>query len=183
MSQPTVPQRAGIIYTYYAIVPDTAGQRVLLLPGQAGWTLPCWETAERYFWQSVDRVNRVLRDRLGIDVTTLRCLRIADRQEDGYVRVEIVYAMENHNPVWTPPSGGRWTAGDELDGLTLAMPEHHAILRNWFIHAAETSPLAHNPPWYAPGWFAAAIAWIQAQLDHHGLAATAPVEQLRSWER
>src|SRR4030095_14220160 len=95
-------------YEYHALIPHPVEPRVLLLPTGDGWALPRWESPERYFWQSVDHVNRALEEQLGVNVTTLRCVGINDYVEPGWVRVEIVYAMENHSSDFTPPAGGRW---------------------------------------------------------------------------
>jgi hypothetical protein len=168
-------------YEYYAIIPHVNEPRVLLLPGEMGWTLPRWESTERTFWQVVGQVNQALGVRLGIEVTTQRCMGIVDREDaEGWSR-ELVYAVENHSPAWVPPDGGRWVGRDELEGLKLAMPAHRAQLRRWFADAADTPP--NRPPWYQPGWFDTVRAWVDEQLARHGLVAVGPLEQLRSWER
>lgn len=63
------------------------------------------------------------------------------------------------------------------------MPTHRALLDRWFAEAGDAVVVARRPPWYRPGWFAEATAWLAAQLARLGLAIIAPPEQLRSWER
>src|SRR5213079_169073 len=44
-------------------------------------------------------------------------------------------------------------------------------------------PIPQRVPWFVPGWSDKAGAWIRSQIDRLGLTQTAPVEQLRSWQR
>ena len=172
-----------LIYEYHALISHSTEPRVLLLPAGDGWALPRWESTERHFWQTVDHVNQALRDQLGVNVTTLRCVGINDHVEAGRVRVEIVYVLEDHSSDWASPDSGRWIGSEDIDDLRLAVPEHRSLLLNWFARALETSIPPNQPPWYRPGWFASATAWMNDQLERCGLSATGPVEQLRSWER
>jgi Phosphotransferase enzyme family len=50
----------------------------------------------------------------------------------------------------------------------------------WFADARGGPPPPHRAPWAQPGWFDAAVAWIQAQMERQGMIATGPVEQHRS---
>jgi hypothetical protein len=159
----------------YAIIGDPREPRVLLLPRAGGWSLPYVQQPERHFWQSVASVNRAMRDLLGLAVTTLRCVR-TDYERN-------VYAMETHSRDWLPPAGAGWFAADQIAGLPLVEPDHRALLRDWFAWNAASAVPANRPPWYMPGWFAEASEWIQAQLGRLGMRLTAPIEQLRSWER
>lgn len=139
------------------------------------FTLPTFEMQETVFWQAVDHVNREMRAVTGLDVTTLRCLRTAYHSEDD--RVVRYYALENHSPERLP-EGFRPMRRDELDGLP---DEQRRMAVEWFDWLA--SDLSGEPEWYRPGWFAAASEWIQQQLERLKLELTAPIEQLRSWER
>lgn len=179
MSHAPTSRNADVRYDYYAIIPHPTAPHILMFPSATGWRLPHFERAERRFWQEVGHVNQILRDHLGIAVTVLRCVLIDYRPATEHV-VKI-YAMENHSPDWTPPDG-RWVGRAELADLELAEPDHRTVIADWFAWSdAMETPL--RPPWFAPGWFAAATDWIAAQLQRLGIAATGPVEQVRSWQR
>ena len=168
-------------FDYYTIIPQTAEPRVLLLPRSNGWTLPHFEMTEKHFWQAVDHVNQAMRDSLGIDMKTLRCVNINRHPETQHIH--LVYEMENHSPDWRPTGRGRWFERDALEDLTLAIPEHHSILKDWFARIEETEVPATRVSWYKRGWFNMAAIWIHDQLDRLGFTPTASVEQLRSWQR
>jgi hypothetical protein len=162
-----------------AVIPHDAEPRVLLLPTSAGWELPTWEQTERHFWQDVGPVNRAVRQRLGLTVRTLRCLAVDDAPNgDGVV---VAYLLENLDPSWAPPAGGRWfaPAAAERERLTASA---RLVLDRWVAYAGQP-PSTLRPPWIVPGWFAAAQTWIAHQLARLGLRPTGPVEQHRTWER
>lgn len=153
------------------------------MPGAQGWRLPSWahEGTDRPFWQTVGGADRALRARLGLDAPALRCVGVAFDPHLG--RLEYTYECEPAPPAWTPPAGGRWCERTHLVDLPLASPVHRAALDRWFAAAGDAAALARRPPWYRPGWFADATAWLDTQLTRRGLARLAPPERLRSWER
>ena len=168
-------------YRYYAIVPDTNGERILMLREAGGWSLPYFDRDRWVIWQVVDYVNQEIKSQLGIDVTTLRCLRIvlgSPPKTDSPV-----YVMENHSPDWEPPSRGRWFSQDQLPGLELAVPEHRAIIDEWFATFDQKGPPPAPPPWYVAGWFLIASTSMSDEMSRIGITATGPAEQLRSSER
>ncbi|MBI1741922.1 hypothetical protein HYR54_02520 [Candidatus Acetothermia bacterium] len=168
-------------FDYYAILSHATESRVLMLSGENGWVLPQFALSERYFWQEVNHVNQVMKDRFGILVTTLRCTRTNyDRQISRVVKV---YAMENHDPDWVPPTRGRWVNRDELDDLELAVPEQRQLLEEWFTWMAEAGSSKLRVPWFKQGWFNLATAWIEDQLNRQGFELIGSIEQLRSWQR
>ena len=168
-------------FDYYAILPHVTELRVLMLSGENGWALPQFTLSERHFWQEVHQVNRAMKDRFGIQVTTLRCVGVDYDRQAG--RVTKVYAMENHDPDWVPPSRERWVDRDELDDLVFAMPEQQQILEEWFVCMADVDASPLRVPWFKQSWFNTATRWITAQLNHQGIELTGPIEQLRSWQR
>ena len=184
MSQalPSAPV-ASLALTYSCIIPHPDSGRVLLLPDERGWALPRWaHDGDDYpFWQTVDGVDCALLARFGLDVPPLRCLHVGHDQWRGWV--EYVYESEPAPVAWTPPPGGRWFGPRDITGLPLAMPADRALLDRWFAEAVDLAALARRPPWYRPGWYAGATAWLYAQLARLGLPAIGPPERLRSWER
>src|SRR3972149_6010695 len=61
-------------FVYAVLLPHPTEHRVLVQRDGDGWVLPHWKTTERHFWAAADYVNRTVRERLGVEVTTLRCL-------------------------------------------------------------------------------------------------------------
>jgi hypothetical protein len=168
-------------YRTYTIVPDTAGERILLLHEAAGWTLPYFDRDRWVIWQAVDHVNREMEIQLGIRVTILRCLRIVEGRTPE--TQSPVYVTENHSPGWAPPSHGRWFNRGELRDLHLDVPDHRSILDEWFAlpERNESPPLL--PEGYETGWFESASTWISKQISRTGIAQAGPVQQVRSSQR
>lgn len=180
MSQPPVYHNPELQFDYYVIVPHTTDPRVLLLSGESGWSLPHFVPDEHHFGV-VGHINQAMKNQLGIDVTALRCMRNDyDRETKHVYRV---YELENHSPSWTPPDGARWVGRDTLKDLVIDVPKHRPVLEAWFAEAEEGSIPMLRRPYARTGWFDMAASWIHAQLNRLGFTATAPIEQVRTWER
>ncbi len=161
------------IIRFFACIPYNS--RLLIQSRESGYTLPTFETQETVFWQTVDHINREMHTLTGLNLTTLRCLRTDYQQNDD--RVVRYYALENHSPEHLP-DGFRAVSRDELDGLPDAQRQMAQVWFDWY-----TVDQTGAPAWYRPGWFAGASDWINQQLARLKLELTAPIEQLRSWER
>ncbi|MFH1634101.1 MAG: phosphotransferase [Chloroflexota bacterium] len=152
---------------------------VLLFETGMGWVLPGFTFTGQHFWQDVGHINRAVRERFGMAVTTLNCVAIVDASSDDKTR--FYYALVNHSPPDVLPDHARWFTGQEID--TLPKNEQRDVICEWF-HFIETSPIPENrAPWYLPGWLAQAQTWIDVQLTRLGLHVAAPIEQIRSWQR
>ncbi len=166
-------------FAYAVILPHARERRVLLQRAGDGWALPGWETTERQSWAGADYVNRTVHERLGVDVTTLRCLPHNPEPADGVVHR--MYELENHHPGWRPPAEARWVEADELSHLPLTLPEHRDALIRWFAEAASGTVPRQRVPWARRGWFAEAADWMHSQIQALGLRPAGPVEQQRVW--
>ena len=166
-------------FVYAVLLPHPTEHRVLVQRDGDGWVLPHWKTTERHFWAAADYVNRTVRERLGVEVTTLRCLPHDPEPADGPIRR--TYDLENHSPHWQPPADARWAGLDDLDRLRLIIPEHRDALARGFADAASDTIPPQRVPWARRGWFAEAVGWIRAQISGLGLQPAGPVEQERVW--
>jgi hypothetical protein len=176
MAAPTEPT-----YHYYTILPEHGPSRVLLLPTQGGWTLPNWSTHEPHFWQSCDHVNRTMLEMYGVNVTTLRCVRVHRDPETGMsVRV---HSLDNHSPDWQPPEGAHWLGRNELASFHLVIPAHRTLIETAFNEAEGTNGSPLRVPWSRRGWYAEAVRWIEAKVGRTGSQMLGPPEQLRAWDR
>lgn len=166
-------------YNYYSVIPHPDKPRFLMVEEAGAWTLPHFRPREHDFTAG-EYIRRAVRRQLGLEVTMLLTLhRVADREVKK--RVDAVYAMENHSPAWTPDESLLWVGREELSRLPLLMPEHQGVLEAWLAEAETGALPPLRAPWAKAGWFDRATAWIEEQLAQHGLALTAPVEQLRQW--
>ncbi len=201
----------SLVYEYYLLIcrpgPQADRPEVLLIPDPAqgadphpGWTLPWFQQKEHRFWQEVAHINQAAADRLGLRAATLRCLHT--HYDPAQDRVQAIYALESLDPVWKAPAGARWVNAQDLArtpdtnaaSLTVAghgftQPVVADAVAAWFSdHATADSPAdkTHAParvPWYTPGWFASAETWIEQALQSLGRTPSAPVVQVRSWQR
>ena len=154
--------------------------RVLMLPGDAGWGLPHAALEGRF---QLDRgcaaIIATARRQLGVEATVLD---LVEATVDWVARrVEAVYALEQRGPGWAPPPGARWASHQELAGLEFARPGHRAAVERWLLALERGDVSPGYRPWTRPGWFAAAAAWVEAELARLGHAPTGPVEQVKAW--
>jgi hypothetical protein len=168
------------IYSYFGLLPDGAGERLLLTEGEAGWSLPGFTGDERRFWQETEHVNRGMHDAYGAEVTCLRCVQTFREPESG--GVVRLYSLDNHSPGWTPLPGARWVGESEWRGLPLAQGRQAAYIEGWFRERS-SPPHPLRVPWGERGWFQEASAWIRARLSEYGVSLTGPIAQVRAWER
>jgi len=164
------------LYIHYLLIPHPTEPQLLLLSDDGGYTLPRYETSEAHYWQTVAPVNQLANQHLGLKLTTLRCLKTAF--DDG--KISMFYAMDgSHIPAdWTLPEGAIWVTHDTLDDLPA---EQKTVVDEWFQWQSDTNLI--KTEWYRPGWFDKAAAWMEEQFDDRGILMTAPIEQVRSWER
>jgi hypothetical protein len=131
-----------------------------------------------YFWQVVGQINVAVRDRLGLDVTTLRCRSNAyDAVRD---QTRLVYELECHGSTKPDASVGSWIGPEVLDELP---PDQRPILAAWFSEQSQSASPAYRVPWYHPGWRHKMLSWVNGNLAQSGRTLTGAVEQVRSWER
>jgi phosphotransferase family enzyme len=159
----------------------SATPMVWLQPAPGGFVLPHWLSAEQRA-ADVAELTRAASDRLGAEVSVLRCLSDVPAGKEG-VRHQ-VHDLDVHGvaPTWSPAGPGRWFGAAEVEGLPLARPEHGPLLAEWF-RARRARPL---PPdgqdWILPGWRDQVSLWVDGQLSRKGLPPLARIEQVRVWE-
>src|SRR5688572_29554384 len=136
------------IYNYYVLLPDAAGEHLLLLDTGSGWSLPHFTRTEQHFWQSTEHINAAMRDLLGVDVTTLRCVWTDTDEATG--NPTRVHVLDNHSLNWQLPANALWVRRSDWQALPLANPSHAHFLQAWFAdqHAA---PHPLRVPWAVRG--------------------------------
>jgi hypothetical protein len=152
-----------------------------LEPGPGGWALPRWPSSEQRAADVVD-VTRAAADWLGAEVSVLRCLSDVPAGEDG-VRHQ-VHDLDVHgvDAAWSPARPGRWFGAAEVEGLSLAQPEHGPVLAAWFSARGDRPQPTDGRDWVLPGWRDEVALWVDRQLSRHGLPALARIEQVKVWE-
>jgi len=114
------------IYEYYAVIPHRTHPAVLLLHTENGWSLPCWQTTKRHFWQTCDHINQIIQNLLALRVITLRCLFLdQDTESKHFIRV---HELENRDAHWLPPVNGSWIGFSEFKTLPLTHPMQREVL-------------------------------------------------------
>ncbi len=163
-------------YIHYLLIPHPTELQLLLLADAVGHALPCYATTEPHYWQTVAPVNLLVAQQLALHLTTLRCTKTIF----GDDQIVMFYAMDGSSiPLdWLLPDGAVWVDQDAPDDLPTGQKE---IVDDWFRWNMDTNLI--KTEWYRPGWFAKAAAWMEDQFDDRGILMTAPIEQIRSWER
>lgn len=161
------------------ILPHATAGKILLISDKGGWVLPHFIPVEHHFGV-VSHINQVMQSLLGVEVTVLRC--VYNHVNRAAKSVHRVYVLENHSPRWNPPAKACWVGAEELNYLTLVIPEHRALLKAWFAQMEKAEIAEKEVPWALPGWFDAARMWIYAQLERLEIKACFPIEQVKSWE-
>ncbi len=163
-------------YIHFLLIPHPTQPQLLLLSDDTGHHLPRYETTEPHYWQTVAPVNQLTQQHLGLKLTTLRCMKFESSNET----ITMFYAMDGSRIAadWAQPEGVIWAAKDSLDDLTA---EQKMVVDEWFVWRSDVSLI--QTEWYRPGWFERAVAWMEEQFDDRGILMTAPIEQVRSWER
>jgi len=163
-------------YVHYLLIPHPTERQLLLLADEVGHALPRFEPAEPHYWQTVAPVNQWVADAFGLRLTTLRCTQTLFGED----QIMMVYTMDGSSiPAdWTLPEGAIWVGQSFVDDLPTGQKE---VIDEWFRCNDETTLI--KTEWYRPGWFTKAATWMEEQFDERGIMMTAPVEQIRSWER
>lgn len=171
---------ADITYTFDAVIPHVHEPCILLLERNGGWVLPAF-LPERRTWFGGEHVNGPVRDLLGLQVTSLDTVYRLDDRDSSPRRVHTTVALENHSPLWMPPSDGRWVGRATLADLPLVMPEQRPALENLLRETETGEAPALRVPWARPGWYAHACEWMRAALQDRGYELLSPIEQLQVW--
>ncbi|GHO89417.1 phosphotransferase [Dictyobacter formicarum] len=168
------------IYEYYAVIPHRTHSAVFLLHTENGWSLPCWQTTKRHFWQTCDHINQTIQDLLALRVITLRCLFLDQDTESGhFIRV---HELENRDAYWLTPANGSWIGFSEFKTLPLTHPMQREVLEAWFTEQIEGIPLSRRA-WARAGWFDETADWMVEQLRGQDMMVNDTVKQIRTWER
>ncbi|MES2639518.1 MAG: hypothetical protein V4850_08530 [Myxococcota bacterium] len=136
-------------------------------------------------WFELEALNAAYHALLGTRTTVLRCVEGDVNTRESAFRV---YALEMHDEAWEARPPWRWVERAELDAVVLVAPEQRAWIARGFDDPAQprldsAGVSALWPPWAWPGWFARAESFVAAELARCGLAATAPIIQVRAWQR
>ena len=180
MSEPTPPRCEHHLVVGRSAAPS-ATPMLWLERGPGGWALPLWSSSEQRA-ADVARLTRAAADRLGAEVSVLRCLSDLPAGEDG-VRHQ-VHDLDVHgvDAAWSPAGPGRWFGAAEVEGLPLARREHGPVLAEWFIARRARPEPPDGRDWVLPGWRDEVALWVDAQLSRHGLPPLARIEQVKVWE-
>jgi hypothetical protein len=172
---------------YLLLIPDTAHRRLLVYPSDRGWRLPCTLDDEEGGW-TLPRLGfttplrtdvlATLEQEIGLRLTGLHQFAVTQPSTEKPLQI---CTLENHSDRWQPPSGGRWIEAWELGQLCFRDATEQTAIDSWFAEVTGGGePLV---PWWQPGWFQQAVAWIETELRRQGITPTAPVRVVKSWCR
>lgn len=114
----------------------------------------------------VAHVNRAVQERLGVDVTVLRCA--AYRADPDCIFC--VYVMETHSEA--VPHEGRWIARERLAALPLTRAEERSYLDQWLIETEPGEDEWNRVPlirsaYNRPGWYDRVLDWAVPVLERY----------------
>ena len=142
--------------SFYAIIPHASEPRILAMPQDGGWSLPRFRPDGTKWLVNSYHVNQAIQRELGVNVTVLHCAH--DYRNSGSDnRMDSVYLMENHSPLWEPPAEGRWCSRDEIAGLPFNQPDQQTVIEACFAEAESDDAPEHRRPWERAGWYDPAV--------------------------
>ena len=163
----------------YAVLPEPGGRRFLVVDGEGGPELP-WVEAALPYLPRVYQINDALRERFGVEATTLYC---AYYHKDAVRhRRTGLYVMENHSPGWSPPEGARWAGEEVVPELLLPVEEFRPAILRWIEEERTGQVPALRAPWSRKGWLDGAAEWTRTSVEGLGLSVTGPMEQVKHWD-
>ena len=173
------------LMTYHAtiLLLHPTEPRILALSTPHGPAFPqlTWQSAEWSYWTQVAPVNQAMRERFGLDVTTLRCL--SESYDADSASLHRIYEMEFRAPASMLPEGARWVAIENLASLASVSPTLRSWYGEWTTDHSALDRAARRAPWYCAGWYEQAASWLEAQTSSMGLRTLAPPEQRSLGER
>ena len=180
MSEPTPPRCEHHLVVGRSAAPS-ATPVLWLERGPGGWALPLWSSSEQRA-ADVVHLTRAAADRIGAEVSVLRCLSDLPAGDDG-VRHQ-VHDLDVHgvDAAWSPVGSGRWFGAVEVEGLPLARPEHGPVLTEWLIARRARQEPSDGRDWVLPGWRDEVALWVNGQLSRHRLPPLARIAQVKVWE-
>lgn len=160
----------------FGILPYPAEPRVLLQPGENGYSLPWFLLQEQGKWADDSLINSEMQQKLGM---SLNVLYRAHYAEDAVQRqAESIYVLESSLPALIE---GEWVGREKLADLPLEAPAHRPVIDRHLAEAEGGLVPEQRPPWARPGWRASATSWIETQLNQMGYDLAEPVETVRNW--
>lgn len=163
---------------YYLMLPHASSARVLLVSDGDHWTLPHY-TPDVTDFRRVRHINDYVKEQFGVASVVQRC--VAHQYDPGHHLQYRVYSLLNRSAALSPPDGGRWVGADELERVSLTIPEHRELIRHWLQDSAADTMSELRVPWSRAAWFDEVSAWIREQLGQRHIAAMGPIVQERSW--
>ncbi len=183
MSEPSTPEKPQLRRTFHAVIPhyDPAASSILICPQPEGdgWVLPSYEPEDGFF-ALVEPLNKGIKELLGVDVITLRCLKF-EVDRDVKRSVDAIQLMENRNSDWNPTAPMRWVSRETLASVRLAIEEQRPVIEDWFAEMASGIIPPRRSPWAVRGWYDEATEWVRDRLSEYGLTLTRPLEQVKQW--
>lgn len=126
-------------------------QKQILMTGEISF--PQVET-EAHFWQTCEPINHAIKQKFGLDVVTLRCIKALFGPHMNFFD----YILAHRSGT---PTAGHWVDVSDL----------HDNLRSTIQAEMKSHP--KQPPWYAADW----------HLQLYQTFTNAEIQQVRSWER
>ena len=163
-------------WTYYIslAIPSDDQSRLLLFEYDGLWRQPV--VILHALFNNLYILPRTVHEQFGLDVTILRTL--ARQVDEEAHTMQAIWLVENHTRDWNPPQNARWINRAELDGLVLADEWMRPALEN-ILDTLTDAPPPQRPPWFMPGWFATAEAWIDSVLTAKGYEMLRPPEHFK----
>jgi Phosphotransferase enzyme family len=165
----------------YTLIFHSTEPRILMMPGQGGWSLPSFQFGLQLRFGDVVSVMGEVWHTLSADITAVRWTDIRYTREDTRNRVDIILTLECNNPAWVPPAQMQWIGREALESLPLALVQQREVIMTCLREEETQIVPALRPPWERRGWFTRAVSWIHAQLEQLGYTVMAPIEQVRIW--
>lgn len=182
---PATPVQTPVIErNFYALVTTGKGDKILLLPGEAGWKLPQWAGDRPRHPQEI---NSWIRQQVE-QVTGLETIQLMNyyakrhfNEQGQFTGFTRVLALELRNPLEAQlPQGAIWCGLAEAKSFEFENGLCQELSQEWLTeHTSGNLPLKRIS-WGKPGWFAEVEKWLAQIAAEQGWQISDKIEQRKA---
>jgi hypothetical protein len=131
-------------------------------------------TAGQLWFPDIEPVRQQVREQWGCECIVLRAAEVRVARPERLVEMTFLVQLLDASP-----ADGHWVPAAQID--LAALPAANQLGVAAALPDVTAAPPSDLRPWMQRGWFEEVVASADVALRGHGIARTAPPEQLRTW--